>query len=132
MLVEAGLPYTEAQKIQEFQSCLKDATAIDKSVDSISQVGDDATFQQFYNCLNGKVSAIISISKAASVGKDHLLNQVETKGGRGRGRRVIIFLNLPESIARSSYAFHDDFTFVPNITVRLVKMCCAASIAKLS
>jgi hypothetical protein len=39
MMTESGLPFSEAQKIQEFQQCLKEPTAIEKSVDSISEVG---------------------------------------------------------------------------------------------
>ena len=39
MLDDAGLPYTEQQKIQEFQQCLPEPTAIEKSVDAIREVG---------------------------------------------------------------------------------------------
>ena len=35
MLEESGLPYSEQQKIQEFQQCLQEATAIEKSVDAL-------------------------------------------------------------------------------------------------
>jgi hypothetical protein len=49
MLEEADLPYSESQKIQEFQSCLKEKTAIEKSVDAIATAGIDPTFEQYYN-----------------------------------------------------------------------------------
>ena len=38
MLEEAGLPYSEQQKMQEFQQCLQEATAIEKSVDALSGI----------------------------------------------------------------------------------------------
>ena len=80
-LVEAGLPYTEAQKIQEFQQCLKESTAIEKSVDAISEVGPNASFEEFYNRLNGKLSAILSLTQAAADrNKDRLVNQFGTEG----------------------------------------------------
>ena len=88
-MVQAELPYTKAQKIQEFQQCLKESTAIEKSVDAMSEVGPNATFEDFYNSLNGKLSAILSLTQAAAGrSKDRLVNQFSTegRGGRGRGR----------------------------------------------
>ena len=65
MLEEARLPYSELQKIQEFQSCLKGKTAIDKSVTSISNLGPDPTFEEYYNPLNTQLTTIITLSDAA-------------------------------------------------------------------
>ena len=88
MLEEAGLPYSESQKIQEFQSCLKEKIAIEKSVGCIMALGINPTFETYYNSLNGQVSAIITLSEAASSAKNNTrtINEITTGGGRGRGR----------------------------------------------
>jgi hypothetical protein len=91
MLEEAGLPYSESQKIQEFQSCLKEKTAIEKSVSSLLSLGLDPTFETYYNVLNGQLSAIITLSDAATAAKNNRsINELTTdeagRGGRGGGR----------------------------------------------
>jgi hypothetical protein len=95
MLEEAGLPYSESQKIQEFQSCLKEKTSIEKSVSSLLSLGLNPTFEQYYNVLNGQLSAIITLSNAASNNNNgnRSINEMQTGheqgrgGGRGRGGR---------------------------------------------
>lgn len=96
MLEEAGLPYSEAQKIQEFQTCLKEKTSIEKLVATINTIGLDPTFEDYYNSLNGELSAIITLSEAANNQKSNRsINELTTGGppgpggrggGRGRGR----------------------------------------------
>ena len=94
MLEEAELPYSESQKIQEFQSCLKEATAIEKSVSTITSLGAVHTFEEYYNSMNGQLSAIIALSLAATTSKlsNRNINEMTTdrhgrgRGGRGRGR----------------------------------------------
>ena len=89
MLEEAGLPYSESQKIQEFQSCLKEKVSIEKSVGTLSSLGLDPTFENYYNTLNGQISAIITLSEAASGtarNSNRTINEVHTSYGSGRGR----------------------------------------------
>ena len=94
MLEEAGLPYSESQKIQEFQSCLKEKVSIEKSVSSLITMGINPTFENYYNNLNGQISAIITLSEAASGtprNSTRAVNEFNTEGsgrgsGRGRGR----------------------------------------------
>ena len=90
MLEESGLPYSESQKIQEFQSCLKEKVSIEKSVSSLLTIGINPTFEAYYNCLNGQLSAIITLSEAAAGStrnSSRSINEVGTqRPNRGRGR----------------------------------------------
>lgn len=94
MLEEAELPYSESQKIQEFQSCLKEKTSIEKSVSALSTLGFNPTFEQYYNTLNGQLTAIITLSDAAlHTRNNRSISEVTTSSsrdshnsGRGRGR----------------------------------------------
>jgi hypothetical protein len=92
MLEEAGLPYSESQKIQEFQSCLKEKISIEKSVSTLLSLGIDPTFENYYNTLNGQLSAIITLSEAASGttrNSNRTINEIHTQHpARGRGRRL--------------------------------------------
>ena len=91
ILEEAGLPFSEQQKIQEFQQSLQEATAIEKSVDAINIAGINSTFEAFFNSLNGTISTIITLSKPKAT-SDRFVNQLDSengrggRGGRGRGR----------------------------------------------
>ena len=94
MLEEAELPYSESQKIQEFQSCLKEKTSIEKSVGALATLGVNPTFEQYYNTLNGQLTAIITLSDAALHTRNNrsisemttTSSRGDSHGGRGRGR----------------------------------------------
>ena len=65
MLEEAELPCSKSQNIQEFQSCLKEKTSIEKSIGALATLRVDPTFEQYYNILNGQLTAIITFLDAA-------------------------------------------------------------------
>ena len=77
MLEEAGLPYNEQQKIKEFQQCLQEATAIEKFVDALNDVGVNGTFEAFFNRLNGTISAIVTLSRPRNT-SDRIISKFNT------------------------------------------------------
>ena len=93
MLAESGMPYSDTQKITAFQQRLREPLAINFSVNALSKLENNPSFQAYFNVLWGDLNQVITLSNAASSGNNRSISQLHTggrrggRGGRGRGGR---------------------------------------------